>query len=211
MRPRSHNQQETKHDRDRRETFTGSKAYIITGPTSGTGRAPAVELAKHGTVVLVGRDRAKLDDVQKIIDHRRLHAVSVVCDLSDPVIVQRAGCAGCRAPSADCRAGQQREHHADEEADEERACLGHDVRDEPSRSVRPDRSPGAASPRRRERAVRRIRHRGPGAPGGEGHGDARRPLHLRGGQRGASGSRAGLRYRAWTPTPRGSSALSPPP
>jgi len=39
-------------------------AYIITGPTSGIGRATALELAKHGTVVLVGRDQKKLDEVQ---------------------------------------------------------------------------------------------------------------------------------------------------
>jgi NAD(P)-dependent dehydrogenase (short-subunit alcohol dehydrogenase family) len=33
------------------------KAYIITGPTSGIGLSTALELAKHGVVVLVGRDR----------------------------------------------------------------------------------------------------------------------------------------------------------
>ena len=32
------------------------KAYIITGPTSGAGRATALEMAKHGTLVLVGRN-----------------------------------------------------------------------------------------------------------------------------------------------------------
>src|SRR5260370_25234941 len=58
-------------------------AYIITGPTSGIGRLTALELAKHGTVVLVGRDRGKLDDVQKAIEQEGRHAVSVVCDLSD--------------------------------------------------------------------------------------------------------------------------------
>jgi hypothetical protein len=36
------------------------RAYIITGPTSGYGLATAQEVAKHGTVVLVGRDRGKL-------------------------------------------------------------------------------------------------------------------------------------------------------
>jgi NAD(P)-dependent dehydrogenase (short-subunit alcohol dehydrogenase family) len=66
------------------------KAYIITGPTSGIGRATALELARHGTVVLVGRDRGKLDKVQKTIEHRGQHAVSVMCDLSDPASVQRA-------------------------------------------------------------------------------------------------------------------------
>ena len=66
------------------------KAYIITGPTSGIGRATALGLAKHGTVVLVGRDRAKLGDVQKTIEQERQLAVSVVCDLSDFASVKRA-------------------------------------------------------------------------------------------------------------------------
>jgi NAD(P)-dependent dehydrogenase (short-subunit alcohol dehydrogenase family) len=59
------------------------KAYIVTGPTSGIGRAAALELARHGTVVLVGRDRGKLDEMQKIIAQKGQHAASVVCDLSD--------------------------------------------------------------------------------------------------------------------------------
>jgi short-subunit dehydrogenase len=42
-------------------------AFIITGPTSGIGRSTALELAKHATVVLVGRDRGKLNEMQKII------------------------------------------------------------------------------------------------------------------------------------------------
>ena len=66
------------------------KAYIITGPTSGIGRATAFELAKHGTVILVGRDRGKLDGVQKAIEQKGHHAVSVVCDLSDLARVRRA-------------------------------------------------------------------------------------------------------------------------
>ena len=66
------------------------KAYIITGPTSGIGRRTAFELAKHGTVVLVGRDRRKLDEVQKAIKQKGQHAVSVGCDLSDPASVARA-------------------------------------------------------------------------------------------------------------------------
>jgi NAD(P)-dependent dehydrogenase (short-subunit alcohol dehydrogenase family) len=68
----------------------GRKAYLITGPTSGIGRVTALELAKYGTVVLVGRDRMKLDEVQKTIEQRGRHAVSVVCDLSDLASVQRA-------------------------------------------------------------------------------------------------------------------------
>ena len=58
-------------------------AYIITGPTSGHGYRTALELAKHGTVVLVGRNPTKLDEVKRAIERRGQHAVSVVCDLSD--------------------------------------------------------------------------------------------------------------------------------
>jgi NAD(P)-dependent dehydrogenase (short-subunit alcohol dehydrogenase family) len=66
------------------------KAYIITGPTSGIGRATALELAKHGTVVLVGRDCGRLAEVQKTIEQKGRQAVSVVCDLSDLASVRRA-------------------------------------------------------------------------------------------------------------------------
>jgi NAD(P)-dependent dehydrogenase (short-subunit alcohol dehydrogenase family) len=66
------------------------KAYIITGPTSGIGHRTALELAKHGTVVLVGRDQGKLGEVQKTIERAGQHAVPVVCDLSDLVSVRRA-------------------------------------------------------------------------------------------------------------------------
>jgi NAD(P)-dependent dehydrogenase (short-subunit alcohol dehydrogenase family) len=72
------------------ENASGRKAYIVTGPTSGIGRCAALELAKLGTVVLVGRDRRKLDEVQKTIKHKGQHAVSVVCDLSDLSDVRRA-------------------------------------------------------------------------------------------------------------------------
>jgi len=66
------------------------KAYIVTGPTSGIGRATALELAKHAPVVLVGRDRKKLDDLQKVIEGKGRHAVSVVCDLSEIASVRNA-------------------------------------------------------------------------------------------------------------------------
>jgi NAD(P)-dependent dehydrogenase (short-subunit alcohol dehydrogenase family) len=66
------------------------KAYIITGPTSGIGRAAALELARRGMVVLVGRDPPKLDDLQKTMKRKGQHAVSVVCDLSDMASVRRA-------------------------------------------------------------------------------------------------------------------------
>jgi NAD(P)-dependent dehydrogenase (short-subunit alcohol dehydrogenase family) len=67
-----------------------SKVYIITGPTSGIGRLTALELAKHGTVVLVGRDRGRLGEIQQTIKQKGRHATYVVCDLSDIASVRRA-------------------------------------------------------------------------------------------------------------------------
>jgi NAD(P)-dependent dehydrogenase (short-subunit alcohol dehydrogenase family) len=69
---------------------TTSKAYLITGPTSGMGRAAALELAKHGQVVLVGRDRTKLDRLRELIERRGQQAVGVVCDLSNLGSVRQA-------------------------------------------------------------------------------------------------------------------------
>src|SRR5580704_405513 len=66
------------------------KAHIITGPTSGIGRATTLEVIKHGKVVLVGRDREKLNQLQKEVEREGGHAVSVVCDLSDLASVRRA-------------------------------------------------------------------------------------------------------------------------
>ena len=72
------------------ENVSNRKAYIITGPTSGIGRVTALKLAKHGTVVLVGRDRKKLDELQGIIEKRGQHAVSIVCDMQEITSVRRA-------------------------------------------------------------------------------------------------------------------------
>jgi NAD(P)-dependent dehydrogenase (short-subunit alcohol dehydrogenase family) len=68
----------------------GRKAYIITGPTSGAGRATALKMAKQGTLVLVGRNSDKLNDVKKEIERRGGQAVPVVCDMSDLANVRRA-------------------------------------------------------------------------------------------------------------------------
>lgn len=65
-------------------------AYVVTGPTSGIGRRAALELAPHGTVVLVGRDQGKLDAVAAEISDAGGHAVSVVGDFSDPASARNA-------------------------------------------------------------------------------------------------------------------------
>ena len=68
-----------------------AKAWVITGPTSGIGHRTALEVAKHGTVVLVGRDPNKLRTVQAEIDAQPDgHAVSIVCDFSDIMSARRA-------------------------------------------------------------------------------------------------------------------------
>jgi NAD(P)-dependent dehydrogenase (short-subunit alcohol dehydrogenase family) len=79
-----------------------SKAYIVTGPTSGIGRRTALDVAAHGTVVLVGRDRGKLDGLEQEITQKGGNAVSVVCDLSDISSVRRAAAeiAGLNLPLA---------------------------------------------------------------------------------------------------------------
>jgi NAD(P)-dependent dehydrogenase (short-subunit alcohol dehydrogenase family) len=69
---------------------TDRKAYVITGPTSGIGRATVLEVAKHGQIVLVGRNREKLNQLRREIECKGNHAVTVVCDLSDMESVSRA-------------------------------------------------------------------------------------------------------------------------
>src|SRR5260370_215042 len=74
------------------------KAYIITGPTSGIGRATAFEVAKHGNVVVVGRDSETLRELEKGLEQKGASAVSVVCDLSDLASV---GCAAAEIIALD--------------------------------------------------------------------------------------------------------------
>ena len=66
------------------------KAYIITGPTSGIGHATALELAQHGTLILVGRNPQKLAQLEKELKSAGHHALSVVCDISDLKSVKSA-------------------------------------------------------------------------------------------------------------------------
>ena len=67
------------------------RAYVITGPTSGIGYATALELSKHGTVVLVGRNADKLKKVEKAIEDVGQKAVPIICDISDMNSVKKAG------------------------------------------------------------------------------------------------------------------------
>ncbi len=70
---------------------SSGRAWIITGPTSGIGRRTALELASHGTVVLVGRNQGKLSEVEaEIRAQPGGHAVPIVCDFSDVPSVRRA-------------------------------------------------------------------------------------------------------------------------
>lgn len=69
---------------------TTQQAWVITGPTAGIGRRTALELARHGTVVLVGRNHGKLEDVEAAIRAKGGSAVAVVCDLSDVAGARRA-------------------------------------------------------------------------------------------------------------------------
>jgi NAD(P)-dependent dehydrogenase (short-subunit alcohol dehydrogenase family) len=82
---------------------TPEKAWVITGPTSGIGRFAALELAQHGTVVLVGRDPQKLADLEREINALPDgYAVSVVGDFSDIPSARRAaaGIAALNLPLA---------------------------------------------------------------------------------------------------------------
>ena len=65
-------------------------AWVVTGPTSGFGHAAALELARQGHLVLVGRNREKLAVVQAEIEHRGGTVSVVVADLSDVVSARRA-------------------------------------------------------------------------------------------------------------------------
>jgi NAD(P)-dependent dehydrogenase (short-subunit alcohol dehydrogenase family) len=63
--------------------MNNTKSYIITGPTSGIGYETALELAKHGNVILVGRSQQKLANVKQAIEASGHQAVTIQCDLSD--------------------------------------------------------------------------------------------------------------------------------
>lgn len=69
---------------------SAENAWVITGPTSGIGYRTALDLAAHGTVVLVGRSATRLSEVKKTIEGQGGYAVTVTCDLSDVQSARRA-------------------------------------------------------------------------------------------------------------------------
>jgi NAD(P)-dependent dehydrogenase (short-subunit alcohol dehydrogenase family) len=81
---------------------THTKAWIITGPTSGIGYRTALELAKHGTVILVGRSASKLGAVRAEIESTGGYAVTVIADLSD---IASAGTAAAQIAALDLPIG----------------------------------------------------------------------------------------------------------
>ncbi|MGI3780899.1 MAG: SDR family NAD(P)-dependent oxidoreductase [Janthinobacterium lividum] len=71
-------------------TPTDPSTWVVTGPTSGFGRATALELARHGHVVLVGRSPEKLAAVKAEIEQRGGVATIVVADFADVLSARRA-------------------------------------------------------------------------------------------------------------------------
>jgi NAD(P)-dependent dehydrogenase (short-subunit alcohol dehydrogenase family) len=66
------------------------KSALVTGATSGIGKAAALKLAEHGATVLVhGRDAGRGAEVVDQIERAGGHARFVAADLSDPAAIGR--------------------------------------------------------------------------------------------------------------------------
>lgn len=73
-------------------------AIVVTGPTSGYGLLTARHLAAHSAVVLVGRNRQKLEAVQATIARDGGTAFVVVADFNDIASVRAAAAAVAALP-----------------------------------------------------------------------------------------------------------------
>lgn len=68
----------------------GGRVVVITGASSGVGRAAALEFARHGArLVLVSRRQAVLDDVAAACAQRGGEAIGVVADVGDADALHR--------------------------------------------------------------------------------------------------------------------------
>src|SRR5687767_4216780 len=74
----------------RREQDLREKTVVITGASSGVGRAAAIEFARHGAkLVLAARSQEALDDVCTECNHLGAIAVGVPTDVTDAEAMQR--------------------------------------------------------------------------------------------------------------------------
>ena len=66
-----------------------NKVVVITGASSGIGEASAVEFAKNGAnVILIGRRKEKLIEVENKISKHKVSTLVCVCDVSNKLQVQ---------------------------------------------------------------------------------------------------------------------------
>jgi citronellol/citronellal dehydrogenase len=94
-----------------RNDLLAAQSIIVTGGGSGIGRCIAHELASLGaTVLLVGRQKGKLQTVQKEIEHDGGRASSAVCDIRNELdieeMVSKMAAAGPIHGLVNCAGGQ---------------------------------------------------------------------------------------------------------
>ena len=91
------------------EGAVNGKTVVITGASSGIGRAAALKIAAAGGIpILVARTKEKLDEVKAEIEAAGGTAYVAPCDLSDFDAIDEARRDAARRPRADRHARQQR-------------------------------------------------------------------------------------------------------